>query len=312
MSWNRRFENIGQRDWSDIAPQWAKFAPGYNTSDFTKSSLEASINGLLSEDVLGENNVSNEIFDDRSLFVSELIYTQIKANHALLSATMRIVNGNASWGVAEAYHACMMLMRSIIAAFGIFICRVNDRYVIVDAFPWSGRLDHQKKFKRLYRHDWENRAAIITCTTKQLTQSDLFALFQRVVNVSTVPTNIWPEIVVRNILSTTKTHFSSLRNMMIYGSRFWFCSDDLLNECLSAHWNQAQKRDMLRYAFVKSADPTEVDCYCDCYVLFSLSRKLHQHLYVSFSDDVGVFDNVAVRADQYGLDLLETQFSSFI
>ena len=69
MSWNHRFDNIGQRDWSEIAMQWANFAPEYDTSDFLKSSLEASLNGTLSEESLAGNNVLNELFDDGLIYL---------------------------------------------------------------------------------------------------------------------------------------------------------------------------------------------------------------------------------------------------
>jgi len=68
----------------------------------------------------------------------------------------------------------------------------------------------------------------------------------------------------------------------------------------------------MRYAFVKAADTTEIDCYCDCFVLYSLSRKLHQQLYISFSESIGVFENIDLRANQYGLDVLQNRFSTII
>jgi len=98
-------------------------------------------------------------------------------------------------------------------------------------------------------------------TLNNLTSRDLYGLFQRVLNISTVPTSVWPEVVVRNILATDKAHFSHSRNQIIYGSRFWFNLDDLLGECLSLHWKAVAKRNIVSYAFAKADSTTEIDCY---------------------------------------------------
>lgn len=197
-------------------------------------------------------------------------------------------------------------MRSILAAFGVFICRVHGRNVIVDTFPWFGRLDDQKKFRKKYAN-WKKCAAIISCVSKTLEQADLYALFQRIINISTVPTDVWPEVVVQNILHTQKTYFSHSRNQLIYGSRFWFNPDDILGECLSLHWiNQAQ-RSMATYAFATGEPATEIDCYCDSWMLFLMSSKLHGIIYRSFIDTLDIFSYVNGRISDFSM--IERQFN---
>lgn len=251
MSWSYRVDNIRQRDWTELLNLWADFGVGFDTSDYLNSSLEALVEAETTPESLAGNNILIVPFEERIPFVSELVFSQVKANHALLCATERVLSGRASWGVADAYHASMLLMRSILAAFGVFVCRVHDRNVVVDAFPWLGRIDDQKNFMRRHKN-WKNCAAVISSTSKNIEQADLFGLFQRVVNVSTVPANVWPEIVVQNILSTKKTHFSHSRNQLIYGSRFWFNTDDLLGDCLSLYWVSAAQRSIVAYAFTKA------------------------------------------------------------
>jgi hypothetical protein len=307
MSWGRRVDNIRQRDWSDIVNHWSAFGNGYDTRGFLDSSLEENLELRLDPATLNANAVIHELFEQRTVFLGELVFSQIKANHALLCALRRIEDGNASWGVADAYHASMQLMKSILAAFGIFICRVHDRYVLIDAFPWSGRIDDQRKYRKQHT-DWEKRAAVICSVSKEFSQTDLFSLFQRVLNISTVPTTLWPEVVVRNIIKTPKGSFSASRNKVIYGSRFWFDQDDMLGECLSVNWTTSTKRDMSVFQFTKDSTATEIDCYLDCWVLFVLSRNLHQDLYKSFSDTIGVFDYVEGRRSRFGI--LEAQFST--
>jgi hypothetical protein len=305
MSWGHRADNIRTRDWSDLLDLWADFGTGFDTSQYLQSSLEQTIEATVAESELAGNNVNFREFDQRTPFVSELVFSQVKANHAFMCAAQRITSGNATWGVTDAYHASMLLMRSILAAFGIFVCRIHERSVIVDTFPWLGRVDDQKRFKKKHRN-WKKNAAIISCTSKNLEQADLYALFQRVLNISTVPTNVWPEVLVQNILKTQKLHFSLSRNQLMYGSRFWFNLDDLLGECLSLHWvNQAQKS-VIAYAFAKPEAATEMDCYCDSWVLFLMSSKLHEAIYSSFVDSLGIFAYMADR----GLDLamIERQF----
>jgi hypothetical protein len=305
MSWAHRADNIRQRDWTELLNRWADFGTGFDTSDYLNSSLELLVEAGTTPASLAGNNILFLRFDQRIPFVSELVFSQVKANHALLCATERILSGRASWGVADAYHASMLLMRSILAAFGVFVCRVHDRNVIMDAFPWLGRIDDQKAFKRHHR-DWKNCAAVISCTSRNMEQADLFGLFQRVVNVATVPTNIWPEVVVQNILSTQKSNFSQSRNQLIYGSRFWFNKDDLLGECLSLHWITSAQRSIVAYAFTKSDSATEVDCYCDTWILFLMSSRLHGAIYSSFADSLGVFTYINDRRSDFAL--VERQF----
>jgi hypothetical protein len=308
MSWNRRFENIGQRDWDALVRFWTEFGRGFDTVTFLESSLDDIFESRLEPGDLTTNSIRLFEFADRTPFLNELVFTQVKANHAFLCALRRVSDGNATWGVTDAYHASMLLMRSILSAFGIFICRVHNKNVLIDAYPWLGRIDHQKSFKR--RHEnWRNCVAVITAASNDFAQQDLYSLFQRVLNVSTVPTSLWPEVVVQNIIKTPKTHFSSSRNKIIYGSRFWFHDDDLLGECLSLNWAPRTKRDILVYSFLKHEDATEVENFCDCLVLFCLSRRLQENIYAGLTDSVGVFDYVEQRRVQLGIGLIELQFS---
>jgi hypothetical protein len=305
MSWARRADNIQQRDWGDLLGLWSDFSAGFDTATYLNNSLERAVESITTSTSLAGNNINILEFEDRASFVSELVFSQVKANHALVCAAKRITSGNATWGVIDAYHASMLLMRSILAAFGIFVCRVHDRNVLVDAFPWLGRVDAQKSFKRQHRN-WNRCVAIISSTTRYVEQSDLFALFQRVLNISTVPTNVWPEVVVRNILDAQKTHFSNSRNQLIYGSRFWFNPDDLLGECLSLHWNSLARRSVVAYAFAKVGITTEIDCYCDTWMLFLMSTRLHNAIYASLSDSLGVLSYVDDRKSD--IVLIERQF----
>ncbi|MGA2818498.1 MAG: hypothetical protein ABSE67_19855, partial [Xanthobacteraceae bacterium] len=188
MSWNHRADNIRQRDWNDLLDLWAEFGAGFDTSQYTTNSLEQLVQAVATPSSLVGNNVNVLEFEQRVSFVSELVFSQVKANHAFICATQRITSGNASWGVTDAYHASMLLMRSILAAFGIFVCRIHDRNILVDPFPWLGRVDDQKRFKKQHRN-WKKCAAVISCTSRNFEQADLYALFQRVLNVSTVPTS---------------------------------------------------------------------------------------------------------------------------
>jgi hypothetical protein len=285
---------------------WANFGAGFDTAQYMGSSLEQTVEAAVTPTSLAGNNTHILELDQRVPFVSELVFSQVKANHALVCASQRITSGHATWGVTDAYHASMLLMRSILAAFGVFVCRVHERSVLVDAFPWLGRLDDQKKFKKKHAN-WKNCAAVISCTSKNLEQADLYGLFQRVLNISTVPTNVWPEVVVQNILHTQKAHFSHSRNQLIYGSRFWFNPDDILGECLSLDWiNQAQ-RSIAAYAFAKTEPATEIDCYCDSWMLFLMSSKLHKAIYSAFVDSLGVFAYVDGRSSNFSM--IERQFN---
>ncbi len=305
MSWAHRTDSIRQRDWTELLNLWAEFGAGFDTSTYLNNSLETSVEVGTTQDSLTGNKVLILPFDQRAPFASELVFSQVKANHALLCAMERVLSGRASWGVADAYHAAMLLMRSILAAFGVFVCRVHDRNVIVDAFPWLGRINEQKNFKRQHRN-WRNCAAVISCTSRNFEQSDLFGLFRRVINVATVPTNVWPEVVVQNILSTEKTQFSHSRNQLIYGSRFWYNLDDLLGECLSLHWTTSPHRSIVAYTFTKGESATEVDCYCDSWILFLMSSRLHAKIYRSFADSLGVFSYIEDRKADFAL--VERQF----
>jgi len=170
MSWSRRADNIRARDWSELLNHWAAFGAGFDTAQYVTNSLEVSVEGALEPSALVGNNLCIVEFDQRAPFVSELVFSQIKANHVLLCAVQRIGSGHATWGVTDAYHASLLLMRSIMAALGVFVCRAHERSILVDAFPWLGRLDDQKKFKKKYRR-WINCAAIISCTAKTLEQA---------------------------------------------------------------------------------------------------------------------------------------------
>lgn len=306
MSWIRRFNNIRQRDWADVANYWAEFGRDFDTADFLRDSLEDAIESIFNRKTEAENTVQIVEIEQRRPFVSELVYSQIKANHALMCAAQQIASGSSTWGVTDAYHSSMLLMRSILAAFGVFVCRVQDRNILIDAFPWFGRIDDQKKFKRRHRN-WEKCAAVISCTSQNFGQSDLYSLFQRVLTVSTVPSELWPEAIVRNLIATSKSHFSSSRNRLIYGSRFWFQPDDLLGECLSIDWMNPGNRSIDVYDFAKTTSSSEIDCYCDCWVLFRMSRKLHEAIYQSLANTLDVFGYVDVRRGS--IRLIERQFS---
>ena len=139
-----------------------------------------------------------------------------------------------------------------------------------------------------------------------LSRQDLYALFQRVLNISTVPTNIWPEVLVQNILRAHKSHFSLSRNQLIYGSRFWFNLDDLLGECLSLQWTKQAQRNFAAYTFSEMEPTTEIDCYCDSWTLFLMSSKLHEVLYGSFNDSLDVFGYIKSRKPDFLM--IERQF----
>lgn len=307
MTWSNRADNIGQRDWSDIIAVWSGLDRNFDTATFLRDSLEDAIESLVQADQIGENSSIILELDNKVLLLSELVFTQVKANHAFQCAVQRINDGHASWGVTDAYHASMMLMRSILAALGVFICQVHERNLLIDVFPWMGRIDAQKKFKRANK-SWQSTVCLIASKTKHIEQSDLFSIFQRVLNIATVPTEIWPEIVVQNIVRTKKTHFSSARNRLIYGSRFWFRPDDLLGECLSMDWVTTPQRDYTTHSFVKIDNATELDSYCDTWVLYKLSKSLHQEIYKSINDSIGVFSFVQARTQTSGLATLDRQF----
>jgi hypothetical protein len=308
-AWINRADCIGQRDWDDMAAAWSTLDRSFDTATFLNDSLEDTVEACLSHNQIDENASIIIQLENRTLLLNELVFTQVKANHAFLCALQRINGGNASWGVTDAYHASMMLMRSILAALGIFICRVHERNVLVDVFPWMGRIDAQKKFKKANRN-WQNSICVISCKTKNIEQSDLFSIFQRLMNISTVPTEIWPETIIQNIIRTNKTHFSSARNKLIYGARFWFRPDDLLGECLSVNWALAPPRDYTAHSFIKTDDASEVDSYCDCWVMYKLSKALHQEIYKSFTDSIGVFSYIEARTEICGLSTLNKQFLS--
>ena len=307
MTWSNRADNIGQRDWSDIIVAWSEINRNFDTATFLDGSLEDSVESALQPNRVSENSLIVLEFDSKTLLLSELVFTQVKANHAFLCALHRIDSGSASWGVTDAYHASMMLMRSILAALGVFICRVHDRNILVDVFPWMGRIDAQKKYKKANKN-WQKTIHVIACKTKHIEQSDLFAIFQRLMNISTVPPQVWPEAVIQNIVRTEKAHFSSARNKLIYGSRFWFHSDDLLGECLSMDWTSTPQRDYTTHSFLKADDASELDSYCDTWVLYKLSKAVHEQVYKCFTDSVGVFDYIESRTEASGLSTLNRQF----
>jgi hypothetical protein len=203
----------------------------------------------------------------------------------------------------------MMLMRSILAALGVFICRVHGRNVLVDVFPWMGRIDAQRKFKKANK-DWLNSICVIACKTKDVQQADLFSIFQRLMNISTVPPKIWPEAIIQNIVRTDKSHFSSARNKLIYGARFWFRPDDLLGECLSLSWSTTPQRNYDTHSFIKTDDASELDSYCDCWVMYKLSKAVHEEIYKAFTDSIGVFSYIEARTELSGLSTLNRQFIS--
>src|SRR5688572_29838248 len=122
MSWFHRLDNIGQRDWDDLITAWDEYGRGFDTANFLNNSLEDSLESRIPPTALNSNSLLHQEFDDRRPSLSELVFAQVKANHAVISALRCITDGSASWGVANAYHASMLLMRSPLAAFGIFVC----------------------------------------------------------------------------------------------------------------------------------------------------------------------------------------------
>jgi hypothetical protein len=309
MSWSSRADNIGQRDWSDMVSAWSGIDRNFDTSVFLNDSLEDWVESNLQPNQIDGNALNIIQLENRTQLLSELVFTQVKANHAFLCALQRIDGGNATWGVTDAYHASMMLMRSILAALGIFICQIHGRNILVDVFPWMGRIDAQKKFKRANK-DWSNSVCAISCKTKHIEQSDLFSIFQRLMNVSTVPPEIWPEAIIQNIVRIDKSHFSSARNKLIYGARFWFQPDDLLGECLSVSWSTTPQRDYKTHSFIKSDDASELDSYRDSWVMYKLSKAVHEEIYKSITDSIGIFSYIEARTEFSGLSTLNKQFAS--
>ncbi len=305
MTWAHRADNIRQRDWDDLLNLWAEFGDGFDTADYMGTSLEAVVESVLSPLSISGNQFEIIELDQRGPFLRELVFTNLKANHAVISAALRIGGGRPTWGATDAYHASMLIMRSILAAFGVFICRIHERNVLVDAFPWLGRVDERKKFAKKHRN-WKRSASVISSIARDFTQTDLFVVFKRVLNISVVPTRIWPEVVVKNIIATDKTHFSAARNKLIYSSRFWFNHDDLLGECLSLAWRDQIVKSMSAYIFSKTEDSTEVDCYCDCWVLFLLNYRLQQGIFGAISDSIGLMSYVEERRPE--CFLIEKQF----
>jgi hypothetical protein len=307
MTWARRADNIRQRDWDDVLSLWIESGHGFDTADFMKTSLDVAIESVLSPTSLAGNRLEIIEFDQRTTFLSELVFANVKANHAVISAALRIAEGRSTWGTTDAYHASMLLMRSILAAFGVFVCRIHERNVLVDTFPWLGRIDERKKFAKAHRN-WKRCASVISSTTKDFTQTDLFSLFKRILNISVVSTKIWPEVVIQNIIATDKAHFSASRNKLIYSSRFWFNYDDLLGECLSLSWKDQVAKNMASYTFSKTEEATEIDCYCDCWVLFCLNHALQKQIFASIDDSIGVVSYVEERREE--CRLIEMQFLS--
>jgi hypothetical protein len=289
MAWHRRFQNIRQRDWPDVLSNWSDLGKDFDSKTFLDFSLEDVLAGIQPEQIRG-NNITTFELDDRKAVTAELVYSQIKACHSLDSALSHVSRGAASWGVIDTYHSSLLLTKAIMAAFGIFILRIHERNVIVDVFPWLGKPEDQKRFKRENKN-WRDTVAVISSETKLIEQSDIFDLFQRVLRISTVPTDLWPEHIVKSIIEADKSDFSGARNGLLYGSRFWFNTSDILTRCLSMNWSLQERVDIQSFSFEKESDPSEVDYYLDAWVLFAMSKKLQQQIYDAIGDTLGVFDH---------------------
>ena len=59
---------------------------------------------------------------------------------------------------------------------------------------------------------------------------------------------------------------------------------------------------------MKTDDATELESYCDTWVLYKLSKAVHQEIYKLFKDSIGVFSYVELRTDTSGLSTLNKQF----
>ena len=79
MSWNHRADNIRQRDWNDLLDLWAEFGAGFDTSQYTTNSLEQLVQAVATPSSLVGNNVNVLEFEQRVSFVSELVFSQVKA-----------------------------------------------------------------------------------------------------------------------------------------------------------------------------------------------------------------------------------------
>lgn len=216
LGWSKIAEKyISQRSVGAVKPYWGELEP--------RTGGEPALGDLLRETLSVEDldfSESQLIAQPGAIWSGWIERDRIaaKALRATNASYLLFDAGSAGWASVDAYHATLLYARTILACYGIFICNIDGKNVVVDVFPQLGTGKYLKKYQR-EAQGLDNPIRIMSKSGHPIQHKDVLAIVSRVARISGSKDMTEME---RNIVGRfANLGYRSVRNRILYEGSFW-------------------------------------------------------------------------------------------
>jgi hypothetical protein len=224
MSWERKFESIGQRNFDDILSFWSRRSPV--GIELGQSFLADHLAALAREEGLPKDGSKYIGPVDSRALVSELYCGITKSFNLSFHSQMLAKQDAFTNGSIHSFNCVIQFMFSIIALFGIFVIRIGGKYYIVDMFPWFGHRKEDNRLRKQFGEQWWNYCRVTSDTKETFEQREIILLFKRCIRMVTIVD--WREFLIEGLLECPPKWFNRPRNNILYNFTGWTGCSDLM------------------------------------------------------------------------------------
>lgn len=219
-NWDRKIAKLLGRSWDDVRDAWLNYIPAIQAAGIAPQirladlpTVQAAVQTAVGDHPL---SVEDEILGLRSGALAEALFVLHKAANVLGSAQVHIAKGLCSWSLSSAYHAAFFGMKAILQLIGIVVIETGNQTYLVDIWSLPG-----KKPKRSKAGILGPQYAVLVQRVQRGEHRHLWACFQRMLRVCTVPAAVWPPGCVTSLSAHGINNFAGQRNDLHYTTTSW-------------------------------------------------------------------------------------------
>jgi hypothetical protein len=110
-------------------------------------------------------------------------------------------------------------MLGIMSIFGVFVIRVDSKYLLLDVFPDIAEIPPARELRRAHPDDWHRYGRVIGDRKELIEQSELISLFKRCLRVVSV--EFWREWIIKELIKVDNSWYNRPRNNILYNFSTW-------------------------------------------------------------------------------------------
>jgi len=157
--------------------------------------------------------ISDEISGLRAGVLAEAFFVLHKAANVMGCAQVHVARGLCSWSLSSAYHAAFFGMKAILQLLGVVVIETGDQNYLVDIWPVPERRNKKSPLGPKY--------PVLIQKVQRVEHRHLWACFQRMLRVCTVPANLWPVGCIESLKDMDINGFARQRNDLHYTTTAW-------------------------------------------------------------------------------------------